>query len=57
MNISFIMDEFPRVHDFTKKSERGREMDDFNMYAVEKFASPSERKFHRSIRSFEQNFF
>lgn len=32
-------------------------MDDFNMYAVEKFASPSERKFHRSIRSFEQNFF
>lgn len=39
------MDEFPRVHDFTEKTDRrsrgGGRMDDFNIYAVEKFASPS----------------
>lgn len=39
------MDEFPRVHDFTEKTDRrsrgGGRMDDFNMYAVEKFANPS----------------
>lgn len=39
------MDEFPRVHDFTEKTDKrsrgGGRMDDFNIYAVEKFASPS----------------
>lgn len=38
------MDEFPRVHDFTEKTDRrsrGRgRMDDFNIYAMEK-SSPS----------------
>lgn len=39
------MDEFPRVHDFTEKTDRrsrgGGRIDNFNMYAVEKFANPS----------------
>lgn len=39
------MDEFPRVHDFTEKTDKrsrgGGRMDDFNICAVEKFASPS----------------
>lgn len=57
MNISSIMDEFPRVHDFTEKTGRREGWTISICMPWRNLQVHSERKFHPSIRSFEQNFF
>lgn len=51
------MDEFPRVHDFTEKTGRREEWTISICMPWRNLQVHSERKFHPSIRSFEQNFF
>lgn len=51
------MDEFPRVHDFTEKTGRREGWTISICMPWRNLQVHSERKFHPSIRSFEQNFF